>query len=194
VVFYDGHVESPTLRFSFADTSDASAHSLGHLWQLRWSIHTRERVPESIKQNCHSGELGAGAPAIARQRRHRRWPASSEPANEVLHRDVRLPQNGPRGAPVRFWRALSSAQDRATGWLVASALPARCQPVALVMLRRSYDGVTMGLRRGYEGNQGKSALRYGLATVSATAHCLIARHPLSPLSIRGRRQQKLGGS
>src|ERR1035437_1336828 len=37
------------------------------------------------------------------------------------------------------------------------------------MLRRSYDGVTMGLRRGYEGNQGKSAHHYGLATVSATA-------------------------
>src|ERR1035437_6578092 len=68
------------------------------------------------------------------------------------------------------WRALSSAQDRATGWLVAA-----------VMLRRSYDGVTMGLRRGYEGNQEKSAHHYGLATVSATAHCLIARHPLRPL-------------
>jgi hypothetical protein len=85
-----------------------------------------ERVPESIKPSCQAGELGAGSAAIARQGRHRRWPASSKQANEVLHRDVRLPQNGPQRAPVRFWRALSSAQDRATGWLVASALPASC--------------------------------------------------------------------
>ena len=61
-----------------------------------------ERVPESIKQSCQAGELGAGSAAIARQGRLRRWPASSKQANEVLHRDVRLPQNGPQGAPVRF--------------------------------------------------------------------------------------------
>src|ERR1035437_6726626 len=60
-------------------------------------------------------------------------------------------------------------------------------------LRWGFEGVTKGLRRGYEGIQGKSALRYGLATVSATAHCLIARHPLRPLSIRGRRQQSWEG-
>src|ERR1035437_8363329 len=47
-------------------------------------------------------------------------------------------------------------------------LLACCAPVARVMLRRSYDGVTTGLRRGYEGNQAKSTPRCGLLTVSAT--------------------------
>ena len=36
------------------------------------------------------------------------------------------------------------------------------------MLRRSYDGASKGLRRGYEGNQGISTVLYGLSTVLAT--------------------------
>ena len=42
--------------------------------------------------------------------------------------------------------------------LAASGLLAFCQRVVSVMSRWGYDGDTMGLRRGYDGNQGNSAL------------------------------------
>ena len=60
------------------------------------------KVPESVKQAWQGGELGAGAAARAWRGRHRRWPARSKQSNEVLHPDVRLPQNGPQYAPVHF--------------------------------------------------------------------------------------------
>ena len=60
------------------------------------------KVPESVKQGWQGGELGAGAAARAQPGRHRRWPACSKQSNEVLHHDVRLTQNGPQCAPVRF--------------------------------------------------------------------------------------------
>jgi hypothetical protein len=59
-------------------------------------------VPENVKQGWQGGELGAGAAARARPGRHRRWLAYSKQSNEVLHPDVRLPQNGAQGAPVQF--------------------------------------------------------------------------------------------
>src|ERR1035437_6201607 len=59
-------------------------------------------VPESGKQGWQGGELGAGAAARARPGRHKRWPACSKQSNEVLHPDVRLPQNGPQCAPVQL--------------------------------------------------------------------------------------------
>src|ERR1039458_3949519 len=60
------------------------------------------KVPESVKEGWQGGGLGAGAAARARPGRHRRWPARSKQSNEVLHPDVRLPQNGPQRAPVQF--------------------------------------------------------------------------------------------
>lgn len=52
-----------------------------------------------VKQGWQASELGAGAAVRARPGRHRRRPACSKQSNEVLHPDVRLPQNGPQGAP-----------------------------------------------------------------------------------------------
>src|ERR1035437_1854070 len=60
------------------------------------------KVPESVKEGWQGGGLGAEAAARARPGRHRRWPTRSKQSNEVLHPDVRLPQNGPQGAPVQF--------------------------------------------------------------------------------------------
>src|ERR1035437_364652 len=45
----------------------------------------------------------------------------------------------------------------ASGGRAATALPACCSPAAPAMLRWGYDGVTMGLRRSYEGIQGNTA-------------------------------------
>jgi hypothetical protein len=68
----------------------------------------------------------------------------------------------PTIVPARSMRCLAKrlpAQwNWASGRLVATALPAGCSPVALVMLRRSFEGVTMELRWGFEGNMRKSGV------------------------------------
>jgi hypothetical protein len=54
-----------------------------------------------------------------------RVPTEAEEQARSRSRQRESLQKGSPHCGVR-WRALSSAQDRATGWLVASALPARC--------------------------------------------------------------------